>query len=101
MRASYAIGAIFLATEAMMARNLRSLGFKTLFAGAACAAFFASVSVLPATAAPIAASKALRADDGQIVLVRAGRGGGGRGGGYRGGGYRGGGVHRGYRGGVG
>lgn len=77
-----------------MTRKLSGLSLKAFICGATCAAFFAGLSVLPATGAPIAASKALRADDGLIQQVRGGRGG------YRGSGHRGGAVHRGYRGGV-
>jgi endosialidase-like protein len=84
-----------------MIRKPSSLSFKVLLSGAAGAAFFMGVSVLPAVGAQTAALEALRAGDGQIIVMRAGRG-GGRGGGARGGSvHRGGAVHRGgYRGGV-
>jgi hypothetical protein len=70
--------------------KLSSLGFKLSVAGIVGVALF----VLPAMSAPIAVSKdlltVLPADEGQIVQVRAGRGGHHRGGSI----HRGGSVHR-------
>ena len=79
-----------------MTRKLSILGFKLILAGSAGAVLCVCASALPAAGAPIAASKAMRVDEGQIVQVRAARGGGARGGTV----HRGGAVHRGYRGGV-
>jgi hypothetical protein len=64
-----------------MREKLRSFYFGLLLLGSA---GLALAIVSPAAAAPIAASKALRADDGLVVQVRVARGG-----------HRGGSVHRG------
>ena len=67
-----------------MRRKLSHLAL-TLSLSCLAVALSVSLSTLPAMSAPLATAKSLRADAGQIVLVRAARGGA----------YRGGSVHRG------